>query len=597
MPPPPTAEIHGPFLVRSPSGEVRIGTLAELVSAMTTAFRGQPVEIFELSTGRYIAASAVLAAGTSAVRRSTEVPASRPPTPLAGPGVPPTSAVPAGTVPVSAPVRPVASGARSESSSGWPVVAPPAADSWSVPSAVLPSVRPTDSGRSAGAARPVNTLGQDRPQTTSRAVRQLTNVGSDRVESGAAHAGAPTERSAGPETFRRAGMGPSDSQSPTTTRARRPASDSSGPSIVVGPAARPSGTTARLTASSGAPARPSVSGRATPTTPRPGSRQRPAWVRDLEPERRSGDGDAEDDATPRASRAVRVSTVLGILLAVAGVALFWARQSGMFAPDMIATAGPPRSVGPTPTPVAADGAAIASGAPAKPEPSLRPAVPPPTPRAQGLQMWLPFNTGGQPGEDAAGQRIVTQVEGMVQVVDDPQRHGVATFDGRSSIAVANPVHGAFTLACWLRTTQDLIPPSGDAEHAGWWDGIGLIDGEVPKVVSDFGMSLIEGRCAFGTGAPDGTLLSSGRVNDGIWHHVAGVRDARGTITLYIDGRRDGSRGGAPEPRDATQRLTIGCIQTGTNHFIGKLDEVRIYDRAMDDAEIASLVAAERVVKP
>ncbi|MBA3937720.1 MAG: hypothetical protein H0X38_09675 [Planctomycetes bacterium] len=428
-------------------------------------------------------------------------------------------------------------------------------------------------------------------------MRRRTDVGSGRVEAGAGRAGTPTERSSPPESFRRAGLGPSDPQNSTTARARRQASDSSGPSIVVGPAARPSGTTSRLTASSGAPARPSVSGRATTTPPRPGSRQRPAWVRDLEPERSSDDGETEDDEAPRGSRAVRVSTVLGILLAVAGAALFWARQSGMFAPDMIATAGPPRSVAPNPTPVAADGAVSAGGAPVKPEPSIQPAVSAPEPGSQGLQMWLRFNAGGQPGDDAAGQRITPTVAGMVQVVDDPQRHGVAFFDGKGSIAVANPVHGAFTLACWLRTTQDLIPPSGDAEHAGWWDGIGLIDGEVAAVVSDFGMSLIEGRCAFGTGAPDLTLLSSGRLNDGTWHHVAGVRDTRGTITLYIDGRRDGSRGGAPEPRDATQRLTIGCIQTGTNHYIGKLDEVRIYDRALDDAEVANLVAAERAAKP
>jgi hypothetical protein len=219
------------------------------------------------------------------------------------------------------------------------------------------------------------------------------------------------------------------------------------------------------------------------------------------------------------------------------------------------------------------------------------------PSKQGLQLWLPFTTGGQPGADSSGHRVRTKVDGAVTVVDDAQRHGVAQFDGRSDLAFANPVHGAFTIACWLRTTQDLVVPGADADHAGWYQGIGLIDGEVDGIVSDFGLSLIEGRCAFGSGAPDTTLLSGGRLNDGTWHHVAAVRDARGALTLYIDGHRDGSRPGAPEKRDATKRLTIGCIQSGTNHFIGKLDEVRIYDRALDDAEVATLVAFEKDPRP
>ncbi len=595
MPPSPTVELRGPFLVRSPSGEVRIGTLADLRTAMATTFRGQPVEIFELSSGRYIAATALREVVSSTIRRVSEAPPPAEPTPPATwqaapparPAVPPASAGRAPVGPANPPSRPAGSpGRSSESSSGWPVLAAPPADSWSVPIEVLPPAP----------ARPGGAAAQDGAETDSGAARRLsdaggrgaagdaarTGTGSDRsIATGSArrttaeaagqsagrdgggtssarrttaarevsgpHPGsaqptsAPVDRPAPLEPYRRAGLGPSDPLTSTTARARRPASESPGPSIVVGAGARPTGSTARLTARPGdpatAPARPSVSGRASATPQRPSSRLHPAWVRDLDPGgAASGAADDDDDAAPEGSRAVRVITVLGIVLAVAGAVLFWARQSGMFAPDMTATASPPRAAHTAPAPPPAPSAAAGGDAtttPAEAVQSVRPGTAVTAPSKQGLQLWLPFTTGGQPGADSSGRRVRTKVGGAVTVVDDAQRHGVAQFDGRSDIAFANPVHGAFTIACWLRTTQDQVVPAADADHAGWYQGIGLIDGEVDGIVSDFGLSLIEGRCAFGSGAPDTTLLSRGPAER---RHLAprgrGARRARDAHALH-----------------------------------------------------------------
>ena len=56
-----------------------------------------------------------------------------------------------------------------------------------------------------------------------------------------------------------------------------------------------------------------------------------------------------------------------------------------------------------------------------------------------------------------------------------------------------PVQDSFTLAFWVRTTQ-----AGSGYH-NWWEGKGLLDGEVPGFVPDFGVSLMaDGLIGFGT---------------------------------------------------------------------------------------------------
>ena len=91
--------------------------------------------------------------------------------------------------------------------------------------------------------------------------------------------------------------------------------------------------------------------------------------------------------------------------------------------------------------------------------------------------------------------------------------------------------------------------------------------------------------------------SSRRVDDGQWHHVAGVFD-NGTLTMYIDAGPEASVFGGSTFGTGTIRfgfIGIGSEATefdgrpnATGYFDGDLDEVRIYDRALTQAEIAYL---------
>ena len=156
-----------------------------------------------------------------------------------------------------------------------------------------------------------------------------------------------------------------------------------------------------------------------------------------------------------------------------------------------------------------------------------------------------------------------------------------TFDGvDDQVRVATSSHfdfgiSAFTVSLFANTT------AGDRSVLGNYDG----DGWGIYFYSD-------GRVNFfgygDAGANDDAFL--GGVLDGAWHHVAGVYTRSGaslTIDTYVDGAFIGSN-----------TATVGDITSGSDllfgryllqpHFMGSLDDVRVYGRALTALEVADL---------
>jgi hypothetical protein len=75
-----------------------------------------------------------------------------------------------------------------------------------------------------------------------------------------------------------------------------------------------------------------------------------------------------------------------------------------------------------------------------------------------------------------------------------------------------------------------------------------------------------------------------------------VRDAAtGTHSLYVDGVRQSSFGQCLNP-GSTGPLSVGRAQWGgddVDFWPGAVDEVRVWDRALDADEVAQLYAADR----
>ena len=162
------------------------------------------------------------------------------------------------------------------------------------------------------------------------------------------------------------------------------------------------------------------------------------------------------------------------------------------------------------------------------------------------------------------------------------------FNGAGSyVTIPRSVTTDFTVTMWIRTTDN-------AAWAGaqWWNGKGLVDGEVGGGGADWGTALVNGKFVLGVGSTSGdvTLASSVNINDGAWHHLAATRNnATGAMQVYVDGVLRGSGTGPTGARTFPPALRIGGLQTGNNFLAGSLDDVRLYDRVLGADEIAAFL--------
>ncbi len=97
-----------------------------------------------------------------------------------------------------------------------------------------------------------------------------------------------------------------------------------------------------------------------------------------------------------------------------------------------------------------------------------------------------------------------------------------------------------------------------------------------------------GRLAFGVrdGSTNRTLISSGAVRDNQWHHAVGSLE-NGTMTLYLDGRRIGTRADVVRPQGYWGYWRIGGDNTwsGNKYFTGTIDDFAVYPKALTAAQV------------
>ena len=138
-----------------------------------------------------------------------------------------------------------------------------------------------------------------------------------------------------------------------------------------------------------------------------------------------------------------------------------------------------------------------------------------------------------------------------------------------------------TAAAWIKTTS---PAAGIAhQHDGGADGNFV-----------FGLSQ-GGRFRFGRSA---TVISaqydSQFVNDDQWHFVVGVYDDNHDVVKhYVDGMLVSSYPEINSLPDYHIPLIIGDENNHLYAFDGVIDEVRLYNQALSDAEIRALWRADQ----
>jgi hypothetical protein len=148
----------------------------------------------------------------------------------------------------------------------------------------------------------------------------------------------------------------------------------------------------------------------------------------------------------------------------------------------------------------------------------------------------------------------------------------------SYLSFIRPVQDDFTILCVFRSTQ------GIGTGTTFYSGAGLVNGEMPNVVNDFGTSLnANGQILAGTGNPDTTVMSATGFNDGRPHVFTFERvRIMGAISLYVDGTLMSEGIAGTQSLTSPMQLVLGSQQTLVNYLTGDIAEVKIYNIALTE---------------
>ncbi|OIV38707.1 hypothetical protein BIV57_04255 [Mangrovactinospora gilvigrisea] len=198
--------------------------------------------------------------------------------------------------------------------------------------------------------------------------------------------------------------------------------------------------------------------------------------------------------------------------------------------------------------------------------------------------WWRLNDGhGTSAADTLGANTGT-TGGTVTWSTD--RGGCAVLDGQDGrITTLGPAitgSGSYSVAAWVKTNT-----------AAPQDAYQTVAAQSGTSTSVFVLRYAKDTDRWQFGDPSGELATSEHpALTATWTHLVGVYDAAThTVTLYVDGHHAGSAPAAVPHPQADGGLEIGRSQSDGafgNHLHGSVADVRIYDRALSDAEIAVL---------
>jgi tetratricopeptide (TPR) repeat protein len=164
--------------------------------------------------------------------------------------------------------------------------------------------------------------------------------------------------------------------------------------------------------------------------------------------------------------------------------------------------------------------------------------------------------------------------------------GALLFDGKGDwVHVANESNfdctSEVTVAAWIKVNRF------DKE----WQAIVTKGDSAWRIQRYQSTDSIEFACSglkIPSGSPYGGLFGAKSVNDGKWHHVAGVYDGE-KMVLYIDGIEDASQPASGAIGNNDKPVYIGENAEMTGRFWnGLIDDVRVYNYALSEGQVTAL---------
>jgi hypothetical protein len=212
----------------------------------------------------------------------------------------------------------------------------------------------------------------------------------------------------------------------------------------------------------------------------------------------------------------------------------------------------------------------------------------------GLVGWWSFeDSGGTVARDVSGKSVNAEFTGAVSWGRDNERGGILLFDGTEAVPEYVFIDGAFNLPVYTMTVWFRVDGvTGDHQDVLSAYATGVRHGILLEVRTDGVLRYLH-RYPLGTGG--GTdIYTTTKYNDGQWYHAAMVK-AEGQTRLYINGQEVGSAtdNSIFNPGD-TFGVALGILdneRAPDRVLNGAMDDVRIYDRPLSQAEIQAIMEA------
>jgi hypothetical protein len=189
--------------------------------------------------------------------------------------------------------------------------------------------------------------------------------------------------------------------------------------------------------------------------------------------------------------------------------------------------------------------------------------------------WTFDRVQGDKVPNSIGKDLYGRLMGDAHIASDPERGNVLSLDGKGDYMVCGNdpslhITGSITCSAWIKAKT----PEGETLLAvnPWWLDSDEFGGTFPK--GEQGIRYIWTECTVD-------------VNDGKWHHLAGVHDGA-KVCLYVDGilvdfeTRGGNTVAYNDP------VYIGGEPHSKEQWNGLIDDVRIYSYALTPEEVKML---------
>ncbi|MFC1848624.1 LamG-like jellyroll fold domain-containing protein [candidate division CSSED10-310 bacterium] len=227
----------------------------------------------------------------------------------------------------------------------------------------------------------------------------------------------------------------------------------------------------------------------------------------------------------------------------------------------------------------------------------------------GLVAYYPFNGNAY---DESGQGNHGTVNGATLTTDRfGEPDSAYLFDGSNDyIDSGNDtsirINGPFTMAAWIEVNTFSDKNQGIIAK---WSGVSPVNQRAYALilenqmvaansvcVNTLGMGISSnGECTHGGSSVCNIVAADTVIPNPTWYHIVGVYEPGTAITLYLNGQQNVIYTDTivASIHDAATNLIIGSqydLGSSNYFFDGKIDDVRIYHRALSASEIQQLVA-------